>query len=197
MSSFFDDLPPEIIQMIFRYLSGSDLYLSFGDLNSRFVSLLSNYPYFSLDFRPVSKLIFDSVIRYIHPSNIYSLVLLNKQIELILSHWKLTDFVNLRTLRLYDINQSTLLLVASDIIKLSNLVTVYIEEEHLWDWIAIEEFSQLSSLNFLCYMRYCALQMCSPFPQLTYIAVRCVLEEISHILTVAPSLRSLNLEIVG
>ena len=58
--------------MIFQYLSDSDHYVSF-------------------DFESVSKLIFDSVVEHIQPSNIYALTLSNSngtvgQIELFLSY---------------------------------------------------------------------------------------------------------------
>jgi hypothetical protein len=200
MPSFFDNLPTELIEMIFRYLSGCDLYLSFGNLNDRFNRLLGNYHYFSLDFRSVSKFTFDSVIKYIRPSDIYALTLSHDmettgQIELFLSYWKLSDFVNLRSLNLPGINQ----FILSDIIQLSNLLVLRIYTNSI-DAYLLEQLSQIPHLKYLYVPGFCdwLRDISRPsFNRLTHISTRCDVEAISYVCNLSPSLLSVNLVIDG
>lgn len=154
MPSFFEIFPSELIQMIFRYLSGLDIYLLFRHLNHRFDILIANYHYFSFDFRSVSKLKFDSIMKYIRPPDIYALTLSNSketigQIELFLSYWDLCNFINLRSLYLHQIDQRILSLVSINIVKLSNLLIVRIDGCDMDGTFLLENLSQLHYLQYL------------------------------------------------
>ncbi len=203
MSYFFENLPSELIEMIFRYLSGCDLYFSFGNLNYRFNTLLANYRYYSLDFRYVSKLIFDSVIEYIQPSHIYALTLSNSietigQIESFSSYWKVSDFINLRSLHLHKIDQCILKLIYSDITQLSNLLILRIDGCQIDDHLFLKQLSQLRHLQYLYIPDFCkSLLSISPllFNKLVHIDIYCHSQDISYVFNSGPSLRSINLVI--
>jgi hypothetical protein len=203
MSYFFENLPSELMEMIFRYLSGCDLYFSFGNLNYRFNTLLANYRYYSLDFRYVSKMIFDSMIEYIQPSHIYALTLSNSietigQIDLFLSYWKLSDFINLRSLHLHRIDHFILTLVQSDIMKLSNLLILRIDGCQMDDDSFLEQLSQLPHLQYLYIPDFNnSLWSISPLlsNKLVHIDIYCHSQDISYVFNSGPSLRSINLVI--
>jgi len=203
MPSSFEIFPPELIEMIFRYLSGLDIYLSFGRLNHQFDTLLANYHYISLNFRSISKLKFDSLMEYLRPSDIYGLTLSNsretiEQIELFLSHWKLSDFINLRSLHLHQINQRILSLVSHDIVKLSNLLILRIDGCEMNGSFFLEDFSQLPYLQYLCVPNFHHWSWNiypSPVNKLTHLDLRCHVKRIPYIFILYPSLRSVNLVI--
>lgn len=153
MSNLLENLSIELIEMIFEYLSGSDIYFSFGNLNNRFNKILDHYHYFILDFRSISKLIFNSIIKYIEPSNICALTLSNGvettgQFELFLSYWKLSDFVNLRLLHLHDINQCILSFVSYDLMKLSKLLILRIDGVKIDGNLLVEKMYQFHHLQY-------------------------------------------------
>lgn len=133
MSSVLCDLPPELIEMIFRYLSGLEIYYSFHNLNRRFAALIENYNYLSLDFQSESKDVFDYyTIKLIKPFSISALSLSDGdetygQIDLFFSMFKLCEFVNLRSICFESIYPSTLVWFISEMDKLSNLLIVRID----------------------------------------------------------------------
>jgi hypothetical protein len=187
--------------MIFRYLSGIDIYFSFYNLNIRFNRIISNYHYFSFDFRSISKLTFDSMMQYIQPLNIYALTLSNYvdkpgQIELFLSCWKLSEFVNLRSLHLHHIiDESILPLILSEIIELSNLVDLRIDTQYLKYCLPIKPFFQLTHLKSLCLpcVKIADSDICPPFLNVTHIHIYCSLKDISLVFKLTPFLRSLSI----
>ena len=206
MATLLENLSIELIDMIFEYLFGSDIYFSFGNLNNRFNKILDNYHYFILDFRSISKFIFNSIIKSIKPSNICALTLSNGdettgQIELFVSSWKLSDFVNLRLLDLHDINQCILSFVCYDIMKLSKLLILRIDGVQMNGNLLIEKICQFHHLQYL-YIRDFSdfsvdINRLSTVDKLTHIDISCHVENIPNVFNFASSLRSVNLNIIS
>lgn len=205
MQTLLENLPTELIEMIFKYLSGSDIYFSFDNLNNRYRTIVKNYRYFTLNFRLMSKCKFDSIIKYIRPSNIRALTLsngveTNGQIEFFLSSWKLSEFVNLRYLYLDNIERYMTSLICYDIMKLSKLSILHMNGSRSRGDFLLKNIYQLHQLKYL-YIRdfydcFTDISHLSTFDKLTHIDISCDVENISNVFNLASSLRSVNLNIL-
>lgn len=204
MANLLENLPTELIEMIFKYLSGSDIYFSFGSLNSRFQKIVGNYRYFLLDFRLISKFIFDSIIKSIQPSNICALTLSNAdetigQIEFFLSYWKLSDFVNLRSLHLHDVERNILLRVSRDMMQLSKLVSLCIDGSEIYHDFYLEDLWQLRHLQYLyipnCYYSLEQIHRLLTVGKLTHVEINCDWADMPNVFNSAAFLRSVTLHL--
>jgi hypothetical protein len=102
----FESLPNELIYLIFKYLNANDIFNGLPSLNWRFTALLSAYIEYKVDFRSVSKNIYDSICSKTVPSHVQTLHLSNKrytcgQIQNFLNRFPLNSFsCRLRSLSL-------------------------------------------------------------------------------------------------
>jgi hypothetical protein len=102
----FETLPNELIYLIFKYLNANDILIALSNLNSRFTALLAAYTDYKLDFRSVSKDVYDFVCSQIIPSYVQMLYLSNNrytygQIQNFFNRFSLSSFSSrLRSLSL-------------------------------------------------------------------------------------------------
>ncbi|CAF4348154.1 unnamed protein product [Rotaria sp. Silwood2] len=75
----FESLPNELIYVIFKYLNASDILNALSNLNSHFTALLTIYNDYKVDFRSVSKDLYDFVCSQLVPSHVQMLYLSNKR----------------------------------------------------------------------------------------------------------------------
>src|SRR5690242_17056705 len=107
MTSILEDLPNELLFMIFSYLSLPDLLYSLSKLNNRFDHICDNLP-MSVDFNIISNGQFNRVYRFVLRRFTHSVLHLrlsnndnDGKIGLFLEYFKIDNFPNLRTLELY------------------------------------------------------------------------------------------------
>ena len=75
----FESLPNELINLLFKYLNANDMFNALSNLNSRFTALLATYADYKIDFRSVSKGVYDFVCSQMNPSHVRVLYLSDKR----------------------------------------------------------------------------------------------------------------------
>lgn len=103
-----EKLPTEMIYSIFNYLSAHHILQAFGDLNALFDARLSAYHGYQFHFKSLSRAHFDLVHHRVDPSQVVSLTISDLEdtpglSELFLGCFQMTDFTQLRRLKLIDL----------------------------------------------------------------------------------------------
>ncbi|CAF0973813.1 unnamed protein product [Didymodactylos carnosus] len=116
----FEFLPNELIHYLYEYLDDYDIYFAFNQLNQRFYNLISNHcKWSSLNFLNKNKKRFNQICHEVLPNITYDHILslslcdyypssfifshLINQISLFFKQFKLEQFINIRILKLFDI----------------------------------------------------------------------------------------------
>ena len=107
-----ENLPTEIIYMIFDYLSPHHILHAFLNINSLFNGMLSNYHNYKLNFKSISRAQFDLVYHHINPNQVVSLTLSDLEdtpdlSALFFRSFRLADFNRLRMLKLIIIENES------------------------------------------------------------------------------------------
>lgn len=126
MTTYFDYIPVELLQMIFRYLSMDDITWSFRDLSPYLNSVLNQFNWFYVNFQSVSKHRFDFICKHLVIEQLHSLTLSDDfqtpgQVQLFFTRFALRDLINLQSLTLQTITNDDLSLILSDLPKLDKL----------------------------------------------------------------------------
>ncbi|CAF4457327.1 unnamed protein product [Rotaria sp. Silwood2] len=111
--SHFEALPIEIIHRIFNYLDVETILFSIRCMSKQFYYAANIYDRYELNFLYMFKSDLPVIARIINPKNIISITLsdelqTNNQIELFFSHFRIDQFIQLRSLKLTKVQASDL-----------------------------------------------------------------------------------------
>ena len=112
-TSYFDQLPVEILFRIFENLDIFTLFLSLRHTCRRFRMIINNYDRSVLDFTLMSKAHFELLLRLINPRNVVALTLSHRTetldaVNIFCSHFRRRPFDRLHSLTLNNIGESQL-----------------------------------------------------------------------------------------
>ncbi|CAF0973048.1 unnamed protein product [Rotaria sp. Silwood1] len=198
-----DLLPKEIVYSIFEFLWAHDILYSFLHISNYFNNILLTYQNYHINFKSILKRQFDLVCHFIQPNQITSLILSDNnetpgQSKTFLSFFPIEQFINLRAITLFDIeNDSHSLFFNIRQLKYLN----YFETDtlsHLWMIETIPQLKQLIVNNYvdndynhenllhsISFSHLCKLTL----PYCSYVQLR-------RILCCAPKLTSLNISLI-
>lgn len=155
MTTFFDYLPVELLQLIFRYLSTDDVLWSFLDLSPYLNAILNQFICFYVDFQSVSKYRFDFICKHVIIEQLHSLILSDDfqtpgQVQLFFTRFHLRDLINLQSLTLRAITNDDLSLILPDLPKLNQLkrlITTCRSENPLFLGSVLNQLKSLEHLS--------------------------------------------------
>ncbi|CAF4693444.1 unnamed protein product, partial [Rotaria magnacalcarata] len=124
-----DELPIEILHILFSYLLAHEIFYSFLNINSYLDAAIVSYPNYQLNFQSISKYYFDLVCQHISPKRVIAITLSDDndtcgQSEIFLSRFQIDQFVKLRSLTLIRIELKSLKYINLHLHKLDQLVSL-------------------------------------------------------------------------
>ncbi|CAF3479990.1 unnamed protein product [Rotaria socialis] len=127
-------LSVELVHVIFDYLDTRTILLSLGYVCPRLRAITNTYERLILNFRSISKSDFHHMCRIVRPENVISLILSNDdetpgQIELFLSLFDTRQFIRLRSLTVFAIEDDNLNRILNHAIH-NSLISLSIERSH-------------------------------------------------------------------
>jgi hypothetical protein len=122
----FDRLPVELLHAIFHYFSASELLFTFHNVNDYINATLRSYTNYQLNFKSISMSRFRHICRHVQPGQVVSLTLSDAddttgQSELFFSHFRIEQFIRLRSLTLIEIEFTSLKSIFANLHKLRQL----------------------------------------------------------------------------
>lgn len=129
-SCLFNLFPIEILDLIFEYLSASDLVYAFLNLTPYINKIISNYHFYQINFESISKWKFDLICRHIQAHQIKSLTLSDGdetpyQSKLFFSIFTIDDLAfHLSYLSLINIDNQSMELIFNNIHKFERLLSL-------------------------------------------------------------------------
>ncbi|CAF3496535.1 unnamed protein product [Rotaria socialis] len=178
-----DSLPKEIIYTIFDYFWAHDILYSFLDSSAYINSIILTYHNYHVNFKSILKRLFDLVCCSIRSNQITSLILSDDnetpcQSKIYFSLFPIEEFINLRAIRLSDIENDTLshLWMIETIPKLKRLIVNKFSDHDY------NQENSLCAISFF-YLRNLTLPYCS-------------YNQLRQILRSAPKLTSLNISLI-
>ena len=203
MTTFFDDLPIELLHMIFQYLSTDDVIWTFLHLSPYLNSILNQSSWFYVDFQCASKSRFDFICKYLAVEQLHSLTLSDDfqtpgQVQLFFTHFRLRDLLNLQSLTLRAITNDDLALILSDLPKLNKLKRLITTCRSRQPLFLGQMLNQLKSLEHLSVSHGDIFDhsIASPLHHLKVLnAGFCTFLELCRLQFMAPSLTSLTIHL--
>ncbi len=166
----FETLPNELIYLIFTYLNANDIFNGLSNLNTRFTALLTAYTDYKLDFRSVSKDIYDFVCSQMIPSHVQTLYLSNKRYN----YGQIQNFFNRFPLISFSCRLRSLSLKSC----LENESKEIIDQLHLLTKLTVFSFVANAGANFNFDLRRHLVQVIAKLPSLR----RCTIKIYNEIL---------------
>ncbi|CAM2729389.1 unnamed protein product [Rotaria socialis] len=213
----FDLLPIELVHVIFNYFLAQEILHSFTNVSDYVDSILFSYSSHRLNFSSISKSTFDLVCRYIRPSQVISLTLSNAndtsgQSDLFLTHFRIEQFIQLRSLRLIEIELDSLESIFSNLTHLTLLRSLTYETNGIktkcpnWIYgysgmiINVKSCFEETAMRVLPRLNVSNLEIdvAKKLPRLRHLTLgKSNYGEINRILSQVPQLRSLNVSLQG
>ncbi|CAF3905808.1 unnamed protein product, partial [Rotaria magnacalcarata] len=124
-----DELPIEILHILFSYFLAHEIFYSFLNINSYLDAAIVSYPSYQLNFQSISKYYFDLVCQHISPKRVIAITLSDDndtcgQSEIFLSRFQIDQFVKLRSLTLLRIELKSLKSINLHLHKLDQLLSL-------------------------------------------------------------------------
>lgn len=217
---WLNKLPVEILYSLFTYFSAHEILLIFSDISAYMNAVICSYPEHRLDLSQIRKSDLKLIHRFIAPEKVIALTISDDNkthvlSELFLSHFRIEQFIQLRSLKLVQIEINSLKMIVSDLYQLDQLRTFSFNIESIrhrfpaWKNGYSNEFNELKSylvqnyarlspqLNRLCLNSSNELLSIS-LPSLRRLKItRCILDELQVVLENLPELRSLDVSLDG
>jgi hypothetical protein len=194
MSLIFEDLPNELLLFIFNHLSVIDLLCSFYRLNRRFSSLIRTIKHLHIDFssQSLSKTQFIYIINQLRSLNIESIHISTRYyvdaIPLFISYILPNQLLHLRSLKLIDVDRTTIEKLVHNYPKLTSLSI----ESSLWRSMPRHFLPHFSSLTHCHLPTLDLLNGChSKIINLTL--NHCTTDDLNQLNNLVPNLQSLTL----
>jgi hypothetical protein len=208
MPLMFENLPWEIIHMIFDLLKTVDLLRAFVQMNSSLDDILHSYSRIQLNFKSMKKSTVYYICEHISPHQIQSLVLSDDkhtpgQIKLFMSLLPLIQFNNLESITIFQVLDANLLY----------LVLSYLEDHAQIQSLSVDSdqvqlskkkcrsitkiMTTLSSLKYLTFMDSSTLiTLLQPLSKLTHLTIRsCKFRDLQIIFHWVPNLVYLHISV--
>jgi hypothetical protein len=216
----FDMLPIELVETILNYFWAHEILHSFTNISHYFDAILATYSSYRLNLNSISKSDFDLVCQYIRPSQIILLILSDAngtpgQSDLFLTRFRIEQFIQLRSLRLVEIeldsfestfsNLNHLVLLRSLTYDTNSIKTkcpnwtynysgMLIDTTSCWAETAMRVLPRLNRLNLSNLTFPPAIQL----PHLYHLTLKkSTVHQLYKIFSQTPQLRSLNISIQG
>ncbi|CAM4973223.1 unnamed protein product [Rotaria socialis] len=194
-----DELPIEILHILFSYFLAHEIFYSFLNINSYLDAAIVSYPNYQLNFQSISKYYFDLVCQHISPKRVIAITLSDDndtcgQSDIFLSRFQIDQFVKLRSLTLIRIELKSLKYINSYLHKLDQLVSLTCDLTLNDSSFAIFQLGQrikfsLVSTDLLSGM---------PLSHLHHLAiVQCSFKTFLIICNLARQLKTLDIELIG
>jgi hypothetical protein len=121
-----DRLSVGVLHTLFTYFLAHELLFSFSDVSDYINTILLSYAAYRMDFKSIRRADFDFVCRRIRPEKVISLILSDDndtpgQTELFFSHFRLEEFIHLRSLTLIKIEFESFETIFVNLNKLKQL----------------------------------------------------------------------------
>lgn len=121
-----DQLSVEVLHTLFTYFLAHELLFSFSGVSDYIDTILLSYAAYRIDFKSIRRADFDFVCRRIQPEQVISLTLSDDndtpgQTELFFSHFRLEEFIHLRSLTLIKIEFESFEAIFVNLSKLKHL----------------------------------------------------------------------------
>jgi hypothetical protein len=122
----FDQLPAELLHIVFNYFSASELLFTFHNVSDYVNATLESYSTYQLDFQSISKFHFRRLCRHVRPEQVISLTLSDGDdtpglSEVFLSRFRMEQFIRLRSLTLIEIEFNSLEFIFANLAQLHEL----------------------------------------------------------------------------
>jgi hypothetical protein len=188
-----DLLPVELLHILLTYFLAHEILFTFSGVTDYIDVILHGYSAYRFDLKSIRKCDFDLFRRRILPEQILFLVLSDDNdtfvpTDLFFSHFRMEEFIRLRSLRLIDIDFDSLNFIFPNLHKLAELRSLSFDVKTIlhrfpaWNNHYSNESNRLKSFLFNSYTRI--------LPQLNRI---CLNSFADLILISLPHLRSLKL----
>ncbi|CAF2779455.1 unnamed protein product [Rotaria sp. Silwood2] len=193
MASRLNDLPPEILHIIFTYLWANEMFHSLYNINQHMNSVLYSYDNYYLDFRNTHKKTYDLLltdlkhkIKCLVISNGYSVPRFT-HIRNFLEQHNLSEFIRLEKLSLIDIDEEYFLEILPNIYRFNKLKCLKLDR--------LPSYTGLRFKNIVSRLIRLDLPDAAFFDQLSeehiqnlkcLSVVRCTFEQLKHIFYIVP-----------
>jgi len=210
-----DQLPVELLHTLFTYFSAHELLSTFYNISDYVIATLKTYCAYQVDFKSISKSQFRCVCRHVRPEQVISLTLCDGndtsgQSELFFSHFKIEQFIRLRSLTLIEIEFKSLESIFFNLSKLNQLRSFSFDAstiKHTYGSMDLNAKNKLQEINSMLVDTYARIlpQLnflylnggwvleSIPLPNLRYLKLaHCSVDKLETITYLAPQLKSLN-----
>jgi hypothetical protein len=215
---FFDEIPVELLHTLFTYFGANEILSTFHNVSDYVNRTLQSYSGYQLDLKSILKYDFRRICRHIRPEQVISLTLSDShdtpgQSELFFSRFRIEQFIRLRSLKLIEIEFTSLEFIFPNLPKLNELRSFSFDAHSTRftyeriNHIDLNDPNHLKRINSMLRNTYAQV-----FPQLNFLDLnggwtlesislqnllylklaRCPADKLETINQLAPKLRSLD-----
>jgi hypothetical protein len=190
----FDQLPAELLHIVFNYFSTSELLFTFHNVSDYVNATLESYSTYQLDFQSISKFHFRRICRHVRPEQVISLTLSDGDdtpglSDVFFSRFRMEQFIRLRSLTLIEIEFNSLESIFVNLPQLHELRSFSFDAysiRHTYGSIDLNSYEKIIQINSILRDTYTQI-----FPRLYFLSLNgsWVLDSIS-----LPNLLDLKLD---
>ena len=209
---FFDQLPVEILHNLFDYFVAHEILFTFTDVSDYVNGSLRAYSAYKFIFKSIRKADFDLVCRCIQPKQVVSLTLCDDadtpgQSQLFFSRFHIEQFVQLRSLRLIELEPKTCRYIAPYLWKMNLLRSLcfdyitrqcaYVDEYYLMTSLQSNNHTQVASRLNRLHLQNEKILIARSYPDLYYLKLNTSsADQLETIFHHASQLRSLHIHLI-